>query len=76
MKNLFSHDFVHIKILYKLENQSKIDQKKKVENIRYNYTICVTQQVLKMENGKCFGRVLLFFLKCLLMATTRDKTVG
>lgn len=46
MKNLFSHDFVHIKSLCKLENQLKIDQtnsnnnNKKVENIRYNYTIC------------------------------------
>lgn len=29
MKNLFSHDFVHIKILYKLESQSKIDQTNK-----------------------------------------------
>lgn len=40
MRNLFSHDFVHIKILYKLENQSKIDKKKEMENIRYNYTMC------------------------------------
>lgn len=29
MKNFFSHDFIHFKILYKLENQSKIDKRKK-----------------------------------------------
>lgn len=75
MRNLLSHDFVHIKF-YKLENQSKIDQKKNpVENIRYNYTICDSAG-LEVENGKCFGRVLYSFLKCLLTATTRDRTVG
>lgn len=36
----------------------------------------VTQQVSKVQNGRCFGSVLLSFLKSLLMAATKGKTVG
>lgn len=82
IRSLFSRDFVHIKLLYMLENQSKIYQGKKKNSgwkgwkIFVTITPSVTQQVLKVENGKCFGRVLHSFLKCLLMVVIRDKTVG
>lgn len=77
LRNLFPRGFFDMKCLRRLENQSKIVRKKKK-----GYSILgaiipsVTQLVLKVENGKYFGSVLFSFLKSLLMAATREKTVG
>lgn len=65
MTLLMSKDYVGLKI-----------SQKKRWSILGAITSSVTQQVSKVQNKKCFKSVLLSFLKCLLMAATRDKTVG
>lgn len=75
LRNLFPHDFVDVKSLCRFENHSN-KEKKSEWGILGAITPSVTQQVSKVQNERCFGSVLLSFLKCLLMVTTRDKTVG
>lgn len=76
MKNLFSHDFVHIKILYKLENQSKIDQKKKGGKYQVQLHHLCDSAGLEDGEWKMLWKSSAFLPQGLLMATTRDKTVG
>lgn len=78
MWNLSPQEFTDVKSLCRLENQSKNVRKKTKTRWSIWSAIMpsVTQQVSKIQNGRCFGSVLLSFLKCLLMAATKGKTVG